>query len=194
MFIRESLDYDPTTGLMVWRTRPRDHFSSSRSWRCFNAKHAGKVAGKKERRGYVTVSLTYQMVVYRIKAHHLAAVLLGLEWPDGYSIDHINGNTSDNSATNLRACTLQQNSLNRKKYRNNTTGRTGVYRSGNVWTAAIQANNENHFLGRFANWEDAVAAREKAEELYFGEFARTGEPGEHARRPSAPERESAGRC
>lgn len=53
--------------------------------------------------------------------------------------------------------------------KNNTSGHKGVYwdKSREMWEAYIQVQRKRKFLGRFHEYEDAVKARELAEEKYF---------------------------
>jgi hypothetical protein len=53
---------------------------------------------------------------------------------------------------------------------NNTSGCTGVSKKGNRWTAEIRYKGVYHYLGLWDTYEEAVAARRKGEELYFGEI------------------------
>lgn len=54
----------------------------------------------------------------------------------------------------------------------NTSGVTGVYfdRSRSKWCAEIMFQKKKIHLGRYTSFNDAVSARKKAEEKYFGEF------------------------
>lgn len=88
----------------------------------------------------------------------------------GEVVDHINHNKLDNRKKNLRICSVAQNTRSHKGYRTNTTGKTGVYLERGRWRARITVNNKRIHLGNFDNKKDAVNAREKAEEEYFGEF------------------------
>jgi len=61
--------------------------------------------------------------------------------------------------------------LNRKGLqKNNTSGHTGVQKRGNKWAAVITFKKHNYYLGSFDQYEDAVKAREEAEEKLHGFF------------------------
>lgn len=93
---------------------------------------------------------------------------------DDRVVDHINGDTLDNRRSNLRICTQQENSMNKKMNSNNTSGVKGVYwcKNANKWRAKIQVDGKEKHLGLFSNLEDAKKARELAEEKYYGEYNR----------------------
>ena len=92
-----------------------------------------------------------------------------MESSEGKVIDHINRNTLDNRKINLRVCTQSENLINTCLRTNNKSGIRGVkyYKAYDKWTAYITFNKINHFLGYFKLKEDAMAAREKAEKVYF---------------------------
>ncbi|MBQ4045449.1 MAG: transcriptional regulator, partial [Lachnospiraceae bacterium] len=54
--------------------------------------------------------------------------------------------------------------------KNNTSGHTGVQRRGDKWAAVITFQKRNYYLGRFDRFEDAVKAREAAEEQLHRNF------------------------
>lgn len=87
--------------------------------------------------------------------------------------DHINRNPLDNRKENLRECSIKENAMNRSKYKNNTSGVSGVYWRNDIlkWRACIQAENITYNLGCFIDKKDAIKARLYAEKKYFGEFA-----------------------
>jgi len=93
--------------------------------------------------------------------------------PEGYCVDHINGNKSDDRWCNLRLATPQQNARNRGPCPRNTSGKVGVCKGikPGIWNANITINEKTKSLGNFECKEDAIAARCKAEKHYFGEFA-----------------------
>jgi hypothetical protein len=85
-------------------------------------------------------------------------------------VDHINGLRMDNRRDNLRRVTHSQNMMNRGLQINNKSGKTGVYRAGKKWRAEIYVNYVKKHLGCFDTFEEAVAARNRAEEVFFGEY------------------------
>ena len=97
-----------------------------------------------------------------------------LNTPDGYSTDHINGDTLDNRKTNLRICTQHQNLGNQGAPRHNTSGHKGVYfnKERRKWQAQIKVYKETIYLGRFLVIEDAIEAYRLASEKYFESFSR----------------------
>ena len=87
--------------------------------------------------------------------------------------DHIDRNPLNNRRYNLREATHQENSRNKNKYRNNTSGVTGVCYDKLIdkWRAYIVIDGKSILLGFFINKDDAIKERLEAEKKYFGEFA-----------------------
>lgn len=86
-------------------------------------------------------------------------------------IDHVDGNSLNNSRSNLRVCTRQQNLMNRA----NTKGRgipKGVYLDHGRYRAQICVAGKRTSLGNFKTPELASAAYQDAARRLFGEFAR----------------------
>ena len=83
-------------------------------------------------------------------------------------IDHINHNPLDNRKCNLRICTNQQNSFNKKS--------KGYYwnKNSKKWQAQISIDKTWINLGKYNTEFEAKEARRKAEEKYFGEFRYKG--------------------
>lgn len=95
-------------------------------------------------------------------------VLLGYK-----NYDHIDRNELNNRKYNLRECTVQENRRNSSIRRDNTSGFTGVtYRKkSNKYLSRIYIDGKEIVLGLFANLEEAVKARLRAEQKYYGDFA-----------------------
>lgn len=79
-------------------------------------------------------------------------------------LDHINGKRTDNRIANLRECSREQNSENRARSRNNTSGFTGVSFSklNRRWRSKIEKSGKRHDLGLFDSPEEAHEAYLKA--------------------------------
>lgn len=97
-----------------------------------------------------------------------------LNIPEGFEVDHINGDGLDNRHCNLRIATHSQNHMNIKKYANKSSIFKGVCwdKQTNKWIVHIRLNRVMIHLGRFS--DEVEAAREydaKAKEL-FGEYAK----------------------
>jgi hypothetical protein len=93
----------------------------------------------------------------------------------GEIIDHINNNSLDNRKCNLRICTQAQNTMNRKKGKNNHSGYKGVgwVKARRKWQARIKIKGKTIFLGHFVNPKEAHKAYCKASKKYHGKFGRT---------------------
>ena len=87
--------------------------------------------------------------------------------------DHIDRNPMNNRRYNFREVTPSESCINRSKFKNNTSGITGVSWRKDVckWVATIRKDNVKVHLGTFIKFEDAVVARLEAEVKYFGELA-----------------------
>ena len=101
--------------------------------------------------------------------------------PNGFEVDHINGNTLDNRRSNLRVCTSSENQHNRRINMNNRSGVKGVGLHNNgKWRARIKLNNKSIFLGYFDTKEEAASAVAAARIKLHGEFANHGQhPNQH---------------
>lgn len=161
--LNEALLYDPVTGALDWRARPRHHFSSDVEMRRWNTRYAGKPAlSNQNREGYLTGG--FDGVAYQ--AHRIIWKMMTGNDPD--YIDHINGHRNENSWANLREVDWGTNYQNQCTASNNTSGSLGVYlnkRTGK-WIARICVNRRQINLGTFANQADAITARKQAETKY----------------------------
>ena len=46
-YLRERLDYNPETGVFIWRARPLEHFQNAALCGTWNTRYAGKSSGRK---------------------------------------------------------------------------------------------------------------------------------------------------
>lgn len=121
--------------------------------------------------GYIVTKVWNNNKPSQVAMHRLIMQENGFDIANA-DIDHISHETYDNRKINLRACDHYQNIIATKTYRNNTSGRKGVYwdKSRNKWMASITANKKTYHIGRYDDFEDAVKAREKAEKNYHKEY------------------------
>jgi hypothetical protein len=165
--LRNLLDYDPETGELRWKRRdPKEFFDGKRyrydRGRRWNAQRADRLATRNRLDGYCSISL----FGHKHLAHRVVWAIVHGRWPS--EIDHVNGNRSDNRLSNLREVTRTENNRNSAIQRNNTSGVVGVNRckQTGTWEARIKLHGKTRRLGRFANFDDAVAARKAAERQY----------------------------
>lgn len=107
----------------------------------------------------------------RLKFHRLV-----MNAPEGLEVDHINHNTLDNRRENLRLVTHIVNMANRSRLSNNKTGKNGVYWSEKYkrYGAQMAVNGKKYDLGRYLTYEEAKAARIRAEYMYLIPFIEEG--------------------
>ena len=88
--------------------------------------------------------------------------------PKGMFVDHINHNCLDNRKSNLRIVTPRQNSMNRKP----KSKHHGVtwHRQIHKWRVQISVDGKKTGLGCYADIDDAIEARKRAEIKYYGEY------------------------
>ena len=88
--------------------------------------------------------------------------------PEGMEIDHINHVKDDNRIENLRLVSHRDNSRNRKKRADNTSGFQGVsfHKQTEKWQAYCSDDDGNLiYLGLFIGKEEAINERLKFQSL-----------------------------
>lgn len=150
------LDYDPATGLFVWKVSAR-------------GQRAGDVAGHYNKaNGYVRIGFKRGVSYY---AHILAWLFMTGEWPAD-EIDHKDLDGSNNRWGNLRQATHAQNGWNKKQRSGSGRPYKGVKVLSRGYSAAIIVNGKLIELGRYYTAEEAAKAYDNAARQYHGEFAR----------------------
>lgn len=158
--LHEVLDYDPETGIFVWKIKLRKSLV------------IGTRAGSLDRFGYRTIKI--DMKGYR--EGRLAWFYMKGSWPSP-EIDHKDNNPSNNSLSNLREANSAQQKVNRS-----TSDRNRKYnlpkwvsRNGqNGFAAIITVNKKSRNLGTFKTPEEAHAVAAKYAKDLHGEFFNDG--------------------
>lgn len=155
--LRKLLRYEPETGKLFWRERPREMFSDERCGKTWNTRYAGKesfTANSSD--GYRSGSVLSKPYL----AHRIIWAIVHDEWPPE-QIDHINGNRMDNRIENLRAVSHAENAKNQRPTRNNAAGVMGVQwaKREKAWRARIWTDGANKHLGYFGCIGAAAMAR-----------------------------------
>ncbi len=147
--LRKLISYNSETGSCVWLPRDPGMFENgpkqTREHICkkWNTRFAGKEVGCDDKDGYRVASV---FGVY-LKAHRMVWALVMGEWPTG-EIDHDDTDTANNRWENLRDASRQQNSANKVKYANNTSGlkRVSWSKTMQKWESRIEAGGKNVVL------------------------------------------------
>jgi hypothetical protein len=151
--LKKYLQYDPETGVFT-------HIKSRRGVRM------GDVVGTLRSDGYLRMALNGKhYYAHRLAWFYIHGVFLK-------EMDHINGIRNDNRLCNLRESTAQQNTWNRTKRSDNTSGYKGVWfkKSTNKWTSQIMDIDKRKHLGYFKTPEEAHHAYQQAAKQLHGEF------------------------
>lgn len=160
-FLKSVLDYHPATGLLYWKQRPLSDFKTKLAYHSWRRVRAGREAFTS------TMTVGYRQGTIngvRTTAHRVIWKMVHDVEPE--EIDHINGVRTDNRLENLRAVTRKENRKNAALRSDNTTGRVGVSREKGKYFAQIVVEGKCIRLGTFVSFDEACAARAKAEVAY----------------------------
>lgn len=152
--LREILTYDPETGIFRCRVQR-------------GKLRIGDIPGDTSHPGgYRVMRLGFS----RYLAHRLAWLYVYGVWPEG-EIDHIDGNTDNNSIGNLRAATSQQNKWNRPTVRSDSKfGVRNIRPRGNGFRVRIFEGRKLVYNRQYKSLEMAIAVRDKQLAAFRGEF------------------------
>lgn len=174
IILHKMLRYDSQTGFLFWLVRGVEFFADGkhpkeRTCAKWNARFAGKQAFNINIHGYKMGFILGQ----KISAHRVIWAMCYGSWPDG-EIDHVDGNTSNNTLENLRIATHQQNCLNRKLRKDSTSGVKGVswHAATKKWRARVMTNGIRVVVGSFDCIQDAERAVRSYREIAHGVFSR----------------------
>lgn len=164
------LHYEANTGLLYWKHRPLDMFKCVRTANSWNSRYGSKEAFTCiSAKGYKSGTIFDR----NYQAHRIIWVMVYSEDP-GHTVDHINGDASDNRLSNLRKADHSSNMRNSKKSVANTSGFKGVslHKQTGKWIARIRSEGKYLHLGLFSKISDAKLAYENASKTFHGQFGR----------------------
>jgi len=120
--------------------------------------------------GYCRVGLQKDGKVKKHYIHRLVALAFIPLEPGKDFVDHKDGHPENNSLTNLRWCTQQENIRNASLSKVNTSGVKGVRFENGKWRAQIMVDGKRIHLGSFETIEEAAAVRSARAQQVFGLF------------------------
>lgn len=145
--VSELLSYDVATGGLSWKIR---------RGRQAKGRPAGTVNHSD---GYVYVQIDRRLY----GAHRIAWLLAFGQWPP-QEIDHRNGVKTDNRIANLRLAAPFQNRQNMMRFRNNTSGHTGVSwsKQNKKWMVKVRRRGIDYRFGGYDDKNVAIAVQRAA--------------------------------
>jgi hypothetical protein len=143
--LKRQFQYNPLTGLFTRLVSNHSKFK------------VGEIAGSLMKDGYIRISINHKHYL----AHRLAWLYVYGYMPE--YIDHVNGNRSWNLISNLRECTEQENSVNAKIRKDNSSGYKGVtyHEKTGKWQARCSHDKVRYCLGLYDTPEMASKVREE---------------------------------
>ena len=121
--LKKTITYNPDTGLFYRRGK--------------------RPLGSINKKGYRRIRFLNKIY----QAHRLAFIFM-CGHIDSREVDHINGNRDDNRFSNLRLVSGSENNKNKRKYKTNKSGFTGVcfIKSKEKWCAQIYIDKKRIHL------------------------------------------------
>ncbi|MFM5231688.1 HNH endonuclease [Aeromonas media] len=130
----------------------------------------GKPVGRVNGNGYLIAG--YQRKDYYV--HRIIWEIHNGPIPDGYMIDHIDGDRSNNHIENLRLATRKQNGMNCKRHNDRKHDLPkGVYlHKCGKYQCNLTIDGKSTYIGFFSDLALAEQTIQAARETHHGEFAR----------------------
>lgn len=97
-----------------------------------------------------------------INLSHLILLLRGIKIPEGMIVDHIDGNSENNSSSNLRIVEQKMNCRNRIQHINNTSGHNGITwnKASDSYLVRLTIKGTRQYLGQRKSLTEALKLRD----------------------------------
>ena len=157
----------------IWKSvNGNKNYEVSSFGRVRNAKTEKILAQRINDRDYSMVTLSKNNKSKHFRVHRLVAEAFIPNPDEKPSVDHIDGNRSNNIWTNLRWATASENGANSKRNAGKELPKGVSLNKSGTYRVKIEKYGKQYHVGCFKTVEEAKNAyREKAIELH-GEFAR----------------------
>jgi hypothetical protein len=168
-FLMECFDYDAINGVLIWKDRPRNHFSSDASHKAFLTRCSGKEAGNIQKDG-IYVRLVFNGNHLKLLAHRIAYVISGgkADTP----IMFINKNNKDIRLCNLMPVSRQDLTQKRGLNSNNKTGfRSVILLPNGMYQGSFVSGGVKYRTPTFKTAEEANQSRIELFHDVSGEMA-----------------------
>lgn len=162
-FFQEHFEPIPEEGILIWK-KARNKFTAHRV--------GHPVGGSLNHNGYKVFSIqrpdTGKSQTYLL--HRVMYWFYTGEEP--ITVDHINGDRTDNTIGNLRAATVKQNCVNVHNRNTSRTDYVGVTQnSSGKFVATINNSSKSEYLGSYSCPEDAHEVYKRRHLEIHGEFS-----------------------
>lgn len=176
-YLRECFTYCGT-GQLIWNKRPRHHYTefASPSRNMFVGRYAGTPHTSTNGDTRHLIKLRQNGVRKTYFRARIVWTLFHGVIPNGFVIDHADGDSLNDQIGNLRLATYCQNAWNICKTERNTSGVKGISWSAKkkTWRIEFTANKQKIRLGYEKDYDTAVAKISLHRRIVCGEFANNG--------------------
>lgn len=158
-WLHETFEIDAERGTLTWLRPPANHTR-------LRGRRAGSNRPGRGDKKYCYIKKDR----HALKRGWLIFLWVHGRWP-APCLDHIDGNSTNDSIVNLREATITQNAWNHKGRKKKSRLPMGVRSLEGRFQARIVVNRKMLYLGMFASAAEASATYQQKRRELYGEFA-----------------------